>query len=341
MVDPAVERRFADCSELVDAWRSFLEHLTLALRTPDSITPTAEQNFLAVKARVAMLHDSFMDSLERDKQTGANMLQLVNRAITLRHLAKLGAADSKKMEIEWHEIYLLLSDTVTSLEEERVRLAGISAGQVRAAKMKEALFTSISRFVKGPAFKALIGLGVIFGLFASLFIFQDFFRTQKWSKDHYAKLMTLSRNHLGMGTPYKDAEEFVLAAFGPEVEKPAGVLEWNRSGLDLGQLANFLGQRLTDGGTLRDRINNAKNATGAVYDVVSSQRKVVNVGMVAFFNEGEAIMFEQEMRGKVAAEADSKFDVSRKVNVALVLHGDDREVRDMVRREVLQRVKPF
>jgi hypothetical protein len=70
---------------LVEAWRSFLEFYHIAVKSPrKTSTPRMNRGFLNSKARVAMLHDSFMDSLTRERTTGANMLGLINRSITLR-----------------------------------------------------------------------------------------------------------------------------------------------------------------------------------------------------------------------------------------------------------------
>src|SRR5690606_13071397 len=154
MINPDLERRYADCSELVDAWKAYLDHYTKYVRNPEAvITPELEQKFMDVKARIAMLHDSFMEALRQDQNIGQNMLSIVNRSITLRHLRKLGQADQKKVEIEWHECYLLLNMTVSTIAEERERLAEINEVTWKIQKVRERIWLNIVAFFKSIYFK--------------------------------------------------------------------------------------------------------------------------------------------------------------------------------------------
>jgi len=133
MVDPEVERQYADTKELLALWQEFYEYFEMA-KKGENLTPEKEEAFLELKSKIAMLHDSFMDALTHDQNIGQNVLDIVTRSISLKHLSRQNIADIKKMEIEWHESYLLLNETVAMLEEKRQQLATMSEAQYKAQK---------------------------------------------------------------------------------------------------------------------------------------------------------------------------------------------------------------
>lgn len=133
MVDPEVERQYADTKELLALWQEFYEYFEMA-KKGENLTPEKEEAFLDLKSKIAMLHDSFMDALTHDQNIGQNVLDIVTRSISLKHLNRQNIADIKKMEIEWHESYLLLNETVAMLEEKRQQLATMSEAQYKAQK---------------------------------------------------------------------------------------------------------------------------------------------------------------------------------------------------------------
>jgi hypothetical protein len=163
MVDPEVERQYADTKELLRLWQEFYEYFEMAKRGED-LTPEKEDAFLDLKSRIAMLHDSFMDALTHDQNIGQNVLDIVTRSISLKHLNRQNVADIKKMEIEWHESYLLLNETVAMLEEKRQQLASMSAAQYRAQKSAGIATQKIRAVLTSIYVKiAVIVIAVLFG----------------------------------------------------------------------------------------------------------------------------------------------------------------------------------
>ncbi|MBI5155560.1 hypothetical protein HZA57_10015, partial [Candidatus Poribacteria bacterium] len=57
MINPIVERRYADCTELVEGWRHFLNLFTRTLKSESKPTSEDEHAFMECKAKIAMLHD--------------------------------------------------------------------------------------------------------------------------------------------------------------------------------------------------------------------------------------------------------------------------------------------
>lgn len=163
MINPVLERRYADCTTLSDAWKSYLDFFTKVVKQGVDITPEMEAAFMETKAQVAMMHDSLMEAISRDANIGQNMMSIVNRSITLRHVRRLGNADQKKIEIEWHECYLLVNETLSALGEERERLAGIKEFDVKMQKFKTGVVAQITGFFRSVWFKLILAILIIGG----------------------------------------------------------------------------------------------------------------------------------------------------------------------------------
>ncbi|MDK2972013.1 MAG: hypothetical protein PWP23_1768 [Candidatus Sumerlaeota bacterium] len=204
MINPLLERRYADCTELIDAWKGFMEFFNKAIKEENfQPTPEMEQAFLDSKARIAMLHDSFMASLKHDQNVGQNMLSIVNRSITLRHLRKFNPADQKKIEIEWHECYLLLNETTSRLAEERERLAEVNEVAWKLGKMRERLFVTLKAFFTSIYFKIIVAVGILGGLiFAFVATEYDALRTVKGIGEPYQSFLDFRRDTMGMDSSY-------------------------------------------------------------------------------------------------------------------------------------------
>jgi len=169
VIDPVLERRYADCRELMELWRRFHDYFKIAV-AGKGITPEKEHEFINIKSRIAMLHDSFMECLEHDQNIGQNILSIVMRSITLRHIHRMSAAEIKKIELEWHESYLLLNETIGVLEDKRNQLADIKPSQYyRRLYIKKAL-DEVKKFVASWVFKAIVAIAVV--MIGSFFFIQ-------------------------------------------------------------------------------------------------------------------------------------------------------------------------
>lgn len=160
MIDPLTEKQYADCRELMELWRRFHDYFKLAV-VGKEITPEKEHEFITIKSRIAMLHDSFMDCLEHDQNIGQNILGIVSRSITLKHIHRMSTAEIKKIELEWHESYLLLNETLGVLEDKRKRFAEIKPSQYYRQIYTERAYKAIKNFVTGWTFRALVAVVVV------------------------------------------------------------------------------------------------------------------------------------------------------------------------------------
>jgi hypothetical protein len=165
MIDPVLERNLADCSEILDLWRRFHDFMAVGAKG-EGISSEREAEFLTVKSRIAMLHDSFMAALQADRNIGQSMLTIVGRAITLHHLARMSVAEVKKMEIEWHQAYLLLQETLGNLEEKRAKLADISEAAYKAERFRTGVKQRFDRITKSNMTIGVLIFGAL--LFATV-----------------------------------------------------------------------------------------------------------------------------------------------------------------------------
>jgi len=160
MIDPAVERQYSDTKELLALWNTFHQFFTMG-KAGQEITPEKENQFLEIKSRIAMLHDSFMDALTHNQNVGQEVLSIITRAITLKHLGRLSTADVKKMEMDWHESYLLLNDTIAALEHKREELAQINETQYKASQAAGAARQKAGKFFGSFYFKLAATIAII------------------------------------------------------------------------------------------------------------------------------------------------------------------------------------
>ncbi|MBN1903282.1 hypothetical protein JW926_18325 [Candidatus Sumerlaeota bacterium] len=211
MIDPDIERRYADCKELLDLWHRFHGYFGLAIKGDlKLITHEREAEFLNLKSRIAMLHDSFMESLKHDAEIGQHILTIIERSITLKHLSKVSLAEVKKMEIEWHESYLLLSETVASIEEKRQVLANVNPTKYKIDRFKSALTLNLKAFVGGIFFKLLlivIAIPIILVVVHKFIWSFDNLRRINATRDLYYSTCNLYRKILSPGMPYDRFED--------------------------------------------------------------------------------------------------------------------------------------
>ena len=210
MIDPVLERKLADMKELMASWSKFSEFFIMGAKGED-LNPDKESQFLELKSRIAMLHDTFLESIEHGQKIAQDMLDIVQRSITLNHLSRLSVAEIKKMRLEWHDAYLLLSETIALLEEEKERLAEVKQIEYAFNQFKKNLAVQIHNIVTS------VWLKVVGGAIAVLFIIwgipnfgiYDYteLHNYKTTQKPYDALARIYRNTLNHDFPYFGLKE--------------------------------------------------------------------------------------------------------------------------------------
>ncbi|MCC5877341.1 MAG: hypothetical protein JJU11_14050 [Candidatus Sumerlaeia bacterium] len=331
MIDQDLERRYTDCSELVEAWKLMLDMINQAVKHPDAIDPQAEEQFLRAKARIAMLHDSFMDSLRHDKPIGTNMIEIVNRSITLRLMTRISEAESKKLEIEWHEVFLLLNETVSTLNEKRAELAEINEYVFRMGKVIDRMKTNFKSFLRSIYFKLIVASAVacviIFGVPAAGIYDWDNLRDIRPLQPVISGTFWMGRA-VGLTTPYFTLQEFSGRAF----REPVGGLSHFNHTTDKPKadaardIADVMMARVRDSDartTVREHFETADNYE-AFRIVTDGERDTAYLYLFWFRRVNQAGRVTT-LLAPHTGDLDSDFQVTQKANVVAVLFARNQD----------------
>jgi hypothetical protein len=284
-----------------------------------NITPEKESQFLEIKSRIAMLHDSFMEALTTNQNIGQEVLNIISRAITLRHLSKQSTADVKKMEIEWHESYLLLNETIGVLEEKRNELAQINEAQYRAGKAAGVARQKVVGFFTSGGFKLAVILAVAF--FCTVGI--QWFGIYDW--DELGKIPALQtpygwgkavvRKVWNADSPWPAVDSMYRA---PHSEWPEGVQE---AKIESGDKADFI--KKVPVTSMQPILGKAVEYRKEVAPVRNKQPVEIHTFRFADTADAKAAMDEWQKATEGHIELKDKIDFFRDVNIiAAVTHSE-------------------
>lgn len=166
MHDPLLDQRLEHCRQLLKLWQNFHLFLGECAKHDRQFSPQEEANFLKVKSQIAILYDSFFESLGDPNRemiaTAQSIITVVENCILLRQVHRMSPAERKKMEIEWHEAYLLINATIGTLEEEQTKLAAVSHAKHSRDVMIHRMYITTKSVVRDKRLhNALIALAII------------------------------------------------------------------------------------------------------------------------------------------------------------------------------------
>lgn len=343
MINTDLDRRLADCQELVEAWRAFLNLINRAVKSGENVSPQMEQQFLNAKARIAMLHDSFMESLRHDKNVGANMLEIVNRAITLRTLKKVSESEARKVEIEWHEVFLLLNETVSNLNEERNELAEVNEFTFRIKKAQQFFLVRIKAFLSSIYFKVVLGIAififVLWGVPAFGIYNYDELRNIPRLRPVVTGYLNLTRTWVGLQSPYYDMERFMHRPLNDRIsgfQDPPHTLETS-SVSKVEAINNIV--RAYNNQKLQDLLERAEAYEVVAYTPSSISGAVGRVrGYYFWFRQTrDAREAEYELNASTRPE---KFTHGRKVNVIWLGQSNSQSSMSDFTRNLIANIEP-
>lgn len=185
MEDIKLERRLKNVRELLQVWQEFHGSIHRCNEPGVVFTGKDEADFLRAKSQIAIRHDALMDSIDSTREaaaTGSAMLTVIENCIMLRQVQRMSQAEKKRMEIEWHDAYLLINETIGILEEEHDNLARVSRIGHELYLIKEKIRSQSLSVVRSTAFKG-VGVAIIaIVLLIVLPVFDVF--DYKFLKDH-------------------------------------------------------------------------------------------------------------------------------------------------------------
>jgi hypothetical protein len=290
MIDLDLERKVADCGQLLKLWRVFHDFFAIAVKGED-ITAAKEAQFLEVKSHIAMLHDSFMESLEHDQNIGQNILAIVSRSITLKHVNRMSNAEIKKIEIEWHESYLLLNETVGLLEEKKQELETVSAFSYEVGNIRKKLGYYTNRLIHSTYTKVLFFLAVaafvLWGVPAvGIYDYRNL-RNYGATKEPYYKLVSMYRKVLSSNYPFDDFEHLDRDV----KERPPNFTSHNVGGYNKAEIAQlYAGEPGLD---IKDLLNQASQFR---FEQFRASEKDFQLHMFLFDTDAQAREVEQRFK---------------------------------------------
>lgn len=154
MEDPILNRRIEETRELHTRWGQFHEFFNMAIKS-EKLSAEAEKKFLELKTRICMLHDGFMQSLKHDQNVGQQVLGILGACIMLKRIPLMTSAEVQKLELDWNQAYLLMTETIANMEEERQDLANINEKTYRMNKMREAFMFKVHSIFNSLLFRVL------------------------------------------------------------------------------------------------------------------------------------------------------------------------------------------
>lgn len=195
MIDQKLEEQITATQQLLQFWQRFHDYFAFGVKGTD-VDQQREREFLQIKSQIAMLHDTFMEALTHDRNIGQNIMGICSRSITLKNLKKLSNADVQKMEIEWHESYLLLNETLGALQEKRQQMANINPLIYNTKRSLNNMTIRTGNVMKQGWAKGLIIFivigGIVFGFFAFGVVSVDMFRGNKYTEPIYKVFKNLN-----------------------------------------------------------------------------------------------------------------------------------------------------
>jgi hypothetical protein len=164
MEDPVLNRNLGEVKELQTRWNQFRDFVRMAM-SGQPLSAQMEMKFMELKSRIAMLHDSLMSTLQHDQKVGANMMNLLNDIIMLKKAARATDAEKQKFEFDWNELYMLVNENISAMEEEVRRLGAINESAYRSAQRRELMKARLHRFLTSKPLHALLWIvGIVGGI---------------------------------------------------------------------------------------------------------------------------------------------------------------------------------
>ena len=116
---PQEREHLEECLANVKSFLKILLDFYLAFRRSylgDPVTPELETSFLQLKSEVAQRHQFLYDQLGAHYIGGATITDLLRSVVNLEKIAKTKPENYYKVEKNWHQFYLNLHDTATSIQ---------------------------------------------------------------------------------------------------------------------------------------------------------------------------------------------------------------------------------
>ena len=147
-----LDKQMSELNTFMDLWKNFHDGIDAA-RNKETISPEEETSFLETKAQVVQ----YQAILDLDVLTGqelsGSIVSLVSLVISLKDIKDQSPTQIKKIESDWHNIYMSLHALL---------------GKMKKRKDDHVRYSSsggIKKVIFNPVFILIIIISIIIGLF--------------------------------------------------------------------------------------------------------------------------------------------------------------------------------
>lgn len=214
MNDPELDRRLENCRALLNAWQKFHAYLEAAAKQ-HPFTQKDESNFLKLKSQIAILHDSLLESLVEPTRemsaTAQSVINVVEQCILLRQVSRMSAPEIKRMQIDWHESYLLLNETIGILEDRQASLAEIPLSKYKMDRFKKRVVMETKAVLSNKWLHIGLGVAAVFVALVVLpmiGVYSYDMLDEGPTRKFYRGIRNVVRDKFNGSMPFKDWEEY-------------------------------------------------------------------------------------------------------------------------------------
>jgi len=114
--NPEAEEKIRNVREFLDNFYAFFHMVKKVYKDAESIpTREDEENFLKLKSHLARRHQILLESLGKDYISAERITPLLSSTVTLRNVKTYHEDFYRKVEKQWHTVYLHLYETLGQL----------------------------------------------------------------------------------------------------------------------------------------------------------------------------------------------------------------------------------
>lgn len=114
--NPEVEEKIRNVREFLDNFYAFFQMVKKVHRDAETVpTREDEENFLKLKSHLARKHQILLESLGKDYISSERITPLLSSTVTLRNTKNFHEDFYRKVERQWHTVYLHLYETLGQL----------------------------------------------------------------------------------------------------------------------------------------------------------------------------------------------------------------------------------
>jgi hypothetical protein len=216
MNDPKLDKQLEDIKALMESWKLYHVYLSGIMKGNKEFTGKDENQFLKLKTRIAIYHDVLMDAYENPSRetsaTMSGMMEIIERSIMLRQMKKMGEAELKRIEMDWHDAYLLLNDFIGALEEKQAQLEHVSKIHHIMGGFTQSIGSNIKKITSNRGF---IGLVVVLAIVIGLIVLPlfgvfdyEFMKENPQSEKVYYIVSDLLRSTVMGDIPYESWDKY-------------------------------------------------------------------------------------------------------------------------------------